>query len=189
MKTNSTTEFFDAANVARACKVDSILSVVMSIEMFPQAQIRSEKWEKSRCIYNVRFMNDGACTDAWLDGTEVDSCLMRSWLKGRQRSSRTMNPHDYATYPFQCYFSTPQQLVIAGLAVCEHGKYKGKTCKEIFEKDPGYCICMLEMFAESQGKMRVKDTKSMGHFCRYLSTLVHREQFYLRACDCTSCAM
>jgi hypothetical protein len=189
MKTNSTTDFFDSANVVRACKVDSILSVVMAIEMFPQVQVRFEKWEKSRCIYNVRFMNAGACTDTWLDGTQVDSSLMRSWLKSTQRPSRTKNPHDYATYPFQCYFSTPQQLLTAGLAVCEHGKYKKKTCKEIFEKDPGYCICMLEIFAESDAKMRVKDTHSMGHLCRYLSTLVHREQFYLRVCECTTCAL
>ena len=84
MKTNSTTAFEDAADVSRICKVDSIVSVVQRNDMFAQTQIRGEKWEESRCIFQVRFMNDGACADAWVDGTQVDSILMQSWLKNTQ---------------------------------------------------------------------------------------------------------
>jgi hypothetical protein len=186
MKTNSTTEFHDDTSVIRTCKVDSILSVVQCSEMFAQSQIRCEKLESSRCIFQIRYMNDGAASDAWLDGTEIDSNLMRAWIKNRSRSSRTMSPHAYATFQFESYFAG-NCLISAGLAICQHGKYKGKSCKDIFDKDPGYCICMLEIFAESGSKIKAKDEKSMGHFCRYLSTLLHAKQFYLHACRCTAC--
>jgi len=104
MKTGSTTAFFEDARVVRTCKVDSILSVVMPVDMFPQAQIRGEKWENSRCIFNIRFLNSGACPDIWLDGTQVNSLLMLAWIKSRPRSGRTLTPHEYNLYPFQCYF-------------------------------------------------------------------------------------
>ncbi len=214
MKTNSTTIFEDPSGAVRICKVDSILSIVQHTEMFAQTQIRGEMWENARCIFQVRYMNNGACSDSWLDGTQVDSALMRSWVKNRSRDSRKMTLHEYATFPFECYFQTPHLSDAAGSAVCRQGKYNGTSCRDILIKDPNYCICMLEIFAESGAKMKAKDANSIGHLCRfvslrtwppppppplhhmhviiiicrYLSTKVNAKQFYMRACRCTACA-
>jgi hypothetical protein len=186
MQTNSKT-VVDGLGITVPCKVDSILQVVRPIQFFDQAQIRQEMWRDSRLIFEVRYQNDGACTDKWMDATVVDEALMKHWLHKNIRTARKLTEHEYATYSYACYFSTQSLMSIASKSKCTEGKYKGKTFQEIFDQDVSYCVLMLELFAESNSKIRATNTGGIGQLCRYLSTLKQSDQFRIYACRCHDC--
>jgi hypothetical protein len=167
MQTNSKTEIH-GLGVTVPCKVDSIIAVLRPVHFFEQASIRQEVWRDSRLLFEVRFQNDGACVDKWMDATVIEEALMLKWLRRNSRSGRKMTEHEFATYPYECYFQTTSLLSIASNLKCTEGKYKGKTFQEIFEKDASYCILMLELFAESNSKIRAKVQGGIGQFCRYI---------------------
>jgi hypothetical protein len=165
MQTNSKT-VIEGLGVAVTCKVDSILSVERSVQFFQQASIRQEAWRDSRLMFEVRFQNDGACVDKWMDATVIEEALMINWLRRHSRSGRKLTEHEFATYPYECYFQTPSMLSTTSNLKCTEGKYKGKTFQEIFDKDVSYCILMLELFAESKSKIRAITPGGVGQFCR-----------------------
>jgi hypothetical protein len=135
----------------------------------------------------VRFQNNGACTDKWMDATVIDEDLMKHWLRKSSRSARKMTDHEFATYPYACYFPTQSLMSIASKTKCTEGKYKGKTFQEIFDKDVSYCVLMLELFAESKSAIRGTKTGGIGHLCRYLSTLKQGDKCGVYACRCHEC--
>ncbi len=186
MQTNSET-VVDGLGITVPCKVDSILQVVRPIQFFDQAQIRQEMWRDSRLIFEVRYQNDGACADKWMDATVVDEAIMKHWLHKNSRTARKLTEHEYATYPYACYFPTQSLMSIASKTKCTEGKYKGKTFQEIFDHDVSYCILMLELFAETNSKIRSTNTGGIGQLCRYLSTLKQSDQFRVYACRCHEC--
>ena len=163
MQTNSATVFEGSATTA--CKVDSILQVVQPAQFFDQAQIRQEQWQNSRLMFKVRYRNSGSCADKWMDATVIEESLMKKWLHKRSREARKLSEHDYAVYPYECYFTTKAALSMQSKLKCTEGKYKGLTFQEIFDKDVSYCIVMLELFAESNSNIRARSPGGIGQFC------------------------